>query len=225
MADRRVAGSRDTLPALVVVLPMTVSEPETRGELELLSMMEQSGAITPTGLRLLDENMTLEELEAIGRWLGRVRTITNFALGDWWNFGEAVHGEAFAQVMEATGVSYDTMNRYARVCRSIVPSRRRADLTFTHHMEVAPLDPQQQEFWLTRSAAESLSSGDLRRMLRESREIEGGDGVDSESEHPVVEPLQAAARMVWDSAHRDGAEWRVPGDAMVRLGAALGEDR
>jgi hypothetical protein len=64
-------------------------------------------------------------------------------LGDWWAFGEARYGERKA-IVDAKGWEgpvYQTCADAAMVCRKFETSRRREDLTFNHHREVAALPP------------------------------------------------------------------------------------
>jgi hypothetical protein len=48
-------------------------------------------------------------------------------------------------------------------------SRRRDNLSFQHHAEVASLAEEEQEVWLDRAAMFGWSRNELRRQLREAR--------------------------------------------------------
>jgi len=48
-------------------------------------------------------------------------------------------------------------------------SRRRKNLSWSHHETVASLEPDQQDHWLDRAVADRLSVADLRLELRASR--------------------------------------------------------
>jgi hypothetical protein len=55
-------------------------------------------------------------------------------------------------------------------------SRRRDNLTWSHHAVVAALDPDEQDRWLDMAAAERLSVADLRIELRSVERQRGGQG-------------------------------------------------
>jgi hypothetical protein len=200
------------------------------GEFGLLAELEANGALTDTGLRLLDDQMPRERWEAVGVMLGRARTITNFAIGDWLNFGEAIYGETYAQGMHVTGLSYDTLVRYASVCRNVLPNRRRPELTFSHHAEVAYLPPADQKKWLGRAVREKLSSAELRSLLREQRALDGdtsGGASGSENGNGVVDfPLLDAARELCDQAVESEVLgfMLVPVPVFRKLARAIGQD-
>ncbi|HEY6551297.1 MAG TPA: hypothetical protein VIY71_08890 [Solirubrobacterales bacterium] len=46
-------------------------------------------------------------------------------------------------------------------------------MTWSHHVLLAPLEPEQQKRWLDRAIAERLSVADLRVELRAARGAEG----------------------------------------------------
>lgn len=63
---------------------------------------------------------------------------------DYLEYGERTYGERFAQTDEATGYSPDMLTSLAWVPRRIPPGRPRAALSWSHHGEVAALEPVQQ---------------------------------------------------------------------------------
>jgi hypothetical protein len=60
-------------------------------------------------------------------------------LGDWWAFGEAHWGErkAIVAAEDWEGPAYESCRQAAWVCRAFETVRRRTDLSFKHHAEVA----------------------------------------------------------------------------------------
>ena len=73
----------------------------------------------------------------------------------WWiadalAFGEAAYGERYSQVLETDAYTYDTLRNLAWVARSVEPSRRRDTVPFSHHTEVAALEPEEQQTFLDR---------------------------------------------------------------------------
>lgn len=94
-----------------------------------------------------------------------------FWVGDYINYGEHTYGDQYAQMMEDTGLAYQTLANAVYVCSRVEPSRRREHLSFSHHAEVASLSPHEQTTWLDRAADESWSSHELRAHIR--KEVKG----------------------------------------------------
>jgi hypothetical protein len=53
-------------------------------------------------------------------------------------------GDKYEAVIEATGLSYDTINHAKQVSKAFKFSRRRLNLSYTHHVEVASLKPHER---------------------------------------------------------------------------------
>jgi hypothetical protein len=151
---------------------------------------------SPVPVRYTDTALTLtaeipyEEWAGIGVTLGRIALSTAWWIGDWLCYGEAVYGEQYAQAVDDLGLNPQTLMNYASVCRRVARRRRRSGLSFSHHAEVASLDPEEQDRWLGRADAEGWSRSELRRALRNLPLAVGPrDG----SDLAVVEHLNAAA--------------------------------
>jgi hypothetical protein len=134
------------------------------------------GAISPTPLE--DGTITLgldglhchgvpslEEFERVGTMLASAHHLLAWWIGDWYNAGDDYHGEAFAQLLDHTKLDPATVLQYARIARQVPHDRRCETLTFSHHREVADLDPPDQIRWLARAEADGFSSHRLRREL------------------------------------------------------------
>lgn len=191
--------------------------------LSVLRGLEESGILTPTAFKL-DKALPFDHYELLGRWLGSVRDTSAWWLADWINFGEGIYGEKYAQAVEATGRSKRTLMNYAYVGRSVARSRRREKLTYSHHVLVAPLEPDEQIRWLKEAEEHGWTVEELGGMIR-------GDTIDAGDDRPpkgdaetIADRLETAARLVWRQAQRtaDG-DYRVPPEAMAQLAAALGE--
>ena len=95
------------------------------------------GGLAATSYALPDD-LDYERWVAIGLTLQQMERSVGFWVGDWWNHGERRWGEQSAQaIKDATGHERATVWNYAYVCRSIEPSRRREELSFSHRYEVA----------------------------------------------------------------------------------------
>lgn len=93
------------------------------------------------------------------------------------------------------------------------PSRRRAGLTFQHHVEVAALPPQEQDHWPDFAARLGWSRNDLRRQIRASY-----DSADSAAlaEQVRVNLSISAERMErWERAAARDKRWLIDWIATV----------
>ena len=132
---------------------------------------ELTGALTPndpfeitsTGLRLLHKP-TFEEWVTFGRKLWSIRTAIQWCVGDWLAYGEGRGdwGETYAQAHEVTQYSERTLSNLAWVSDRVQMSRRREDLSHSHHEAVAKLEPTTQAVVLQKAASEKWSREDVR---------------------------------------------------------------
>jgi len=113
---------------------------------------------TPTGL-VISPGMPFEMWQALGASLGRIHNAIQWAIADWIRYGEAEYGEMYAQSIEDTGRSYRTLANYVWVAGKFEFSRRRENLSFSHHAEVAALPEQQQECLLDAAEAAIKTEG------------------------------------------------------------------
>jgi N6-adenosine-specific RNA methylase IME4 len=137
-----------------------------RPSLALASLPPQ---FSPTALRL-PASLSAERWRDIGRLLGRIGSGHQWWVGDWLAFGQQsryVPSENYDRACELTGVERATLQNLVRVARAVACSRRREDLTWAHHVEVAGLDAAKQRQWLALAAT---GNGNGRRWsVRELR--------------------------------------------------------
>ncbi len=103
---------------------------------------------------------------AAGRRIGEYGRVSNWWVGDWLQYGTSRWGEKYVEASRITGFDAKTLRNIAYVASRFDLSRRRDKLTWTHHAEVAALEPAQQEVWLERAVEQRLSATDLRVALR-----------------------------------------------------------
>jgi hypothetical protein len=113
--------------------------------------------------------MDLAEWTAVGRRLGALGRCGQWGIGDWIHYGNAKFGERYARAARITGYDVQTLMNMVYVASRFEISRRRENLTWSHHETVAALHPDEQENWLDRVVALGLSVSDLRLELRSSR--------------------------------------------------------
>jgi hypothetical protein len=123
----------------------------------------------------LRPGMSFGDWAAVGRRLSHVSSRATWALGDWLLFGERAFARRYRTAVEATNLDYQTLRNYAWVAGSYAPHRRRAELSFQHHAELAALPDAQQDLWLNRAVAGRWSRNELRRRLRAERARESGE--------------------------------------------------
>lgn len=199
-----------------------------------------AGSISVVGLRLIDPDMAYGDWESLGRTLGTVRRWTSWAIGDWYNFGEALYGHEAAQASDpthadridiltrATGLKPDTLSNYASVCGRIAMGRRRPELDFSVHEPVASLEPEEQTRWLQEAVDNGWTRDQLRTAIRDEKNppavADNGQVVYDDDRMTRSERLIEAARLVYHQARVVAHEARVPIELYHQLGAALGEE-
>lgn len=124
------------------------------------------GKLTQTSLTLRP-GLSLEEWIEAGRSLRALERGVQFWVGDWLAYGEAHYGEeAFADLERQD----KTLANWATVARKIHPSRRREDVRFSHHAEVASLPPEKQTEVLERVKNEDLTVSETRELVRQEQQ-------------------------------------------------------
>jgi hypothetical protein len=111
---------------------------------------------------------------AVGRRLGGISRSNQWWLGDWLRYGTAKWGERYVEAAKITGYDVRSLANMASLAGCFEMSRRRDNLTWSHHAVVAALDPDEQDTWLDMAAAERLSVADLRIELRSVERQRGG---------------------------------------------------
>ncbi len=125
--------------------------------------------ITRLGLVFTREHR-FEEYELIGATLAKTKESVAWAIGDWIICGEKFFSERFSQMLDNVGLELHTIQNHKWCCSKFTADRRREELTYTHHYEVAGLDSiLLQDQLLQRAIDEKLSSVDLRRIVKEMK--------------------------------------------------------
>lgn len=123
---------------------------------------------TERGLEFYGD-LTYEEWEELGVGLQRLGRAWQWWVGDWLNYGEHRWGEKYAQAVEVTGSEEKTLRNAVYVCGNVEMSRRRDNLSFSHHAEVASLDPDEQDALLSEAEERDWSRNQLRDAVRHYR--------------------------------------------------------
>jgi len=125
------------------------------------------GTWTPTGW-IAPGGLSFENWEAIGPMLHAMEGAVHWWIGDWLNHGERKWGETYAQAMDEMEFEYGTLRNDAWVSSQIELSRRRDNLSWSHHQEVAQLkNPDEQDDWLRQAEENAWSRNELRRRIKQ----------------------------------------------------------
>lgn len=115
------------------------------------------------------QNISFPEWVEHGRRLGRMGRGIGWWIGDWLRFGNATYGERYAPVARMTGYDRQSLMNMVYVASSVEPARRREELSWSHHAEIAALEPAEQDAWLDRAVRDRLSVRCLREAIRNER--------------------------------------------------------
>jgi hypothetical protein len=102
-----------------------------------------------------------------GRWLGGLGRASGWWIGDWLRYGNSRYGEKYDAAARVTGYDVQTLMNMAYVASRFEVSRRRENLSFSHHAELAALLLADQDLWLDRAEAGRLSVRGLRQHVRD----------------------------------------------------------
>jgi len=127
---------------------------------------------TRTSLRL-SEQLTIGSWQHVGRQISLIHNSSAWWLGDWLIYGESRYPDRYRKALAGTCLEYKTLRNYAWVARSFAAHRRRPDLSFQHHAEVAALQKSEQDRWLDLAQRNGWSKARLRRELRPARQAIG----------------------------------------------------
>ncbi len=107
-----------------------------------------------------------------GRRLGAIGRCSQWWIGDWIRYGTARWGEKYAEAARVTGYDVASLRNMAWVAAQFDSSLRSDKLTWSHHVLLAPLEPDEQRRWLEHAQDQRLSVADLRTELRRTRGAE-----------------------------------------------------
>jgi hypothetical protein len=125
-----------------------------------------------------------------GRRFGAVGRGIQWLLGDWIAYGNSRFGERYARASKITGYDTQTLMNMVYVASRFPVSRRRENLSWSHHEALAAHSEEEQERWLDGASANRWSVADLRMMLRTSRK---GDGVAAPGDESECEEAASLA--------------------------------
>lgn len=142
------------------------------------------GRVHHVGLEL-PADLSFEQWSGIGSALQDVNRSLMWWIGDWLRYGERRWGEMYAQAVEETGKAYDTVRAAKWVAEQFSDDdgspdfvRRRTNLSWAHHREVAGLSREEQDELLDDAERNTWGHKELRAEIsrRKARAITGIKG-------------------------------------------------
>jgi hypothetical protein len=99
-------------------------------------------AWTPQG------DLSQNDWQEFGEALGKLKSSSQWWIGDWWAYGEHRYGDrkAIVESDDWEGVSYSTCQEYGQVSKTFPMSARADNLTYSHHRVLVSLP----EDWRTK---------------------------------------------------------------------------
>lgn len=111
--------------------------------------------------------MTVEEWQAVGARLASLDNGVRWAIGDWLVYGASEWPGTYMDLATRLGLSEQSIANAVSVAKRVPREIRRADLTWSHHDEVASLHPRThlQSQWLEQAAENGWTCADFRGQL------------------------------------------------------------
>ena len=124
--------------------------------------------LSRTGL-VLPKGMELAQWQEAGKQLSEMNGGVHWWIGDWLNYGSLAYGEKYEEALEKTEFDYGTLRNDKYVSERIELSRRRDNLSWSHHQEVAPLEPKEQDEFLEQAEKQGWTRRELRQNMATAR--------------------------------------------------------
>lgn len=139
------------------------------------------------GVTLSDVGASFDRDLSLARWaellalFGRIGRAAHWWIGDAINHGEAAYGTRYTQYLNVTGYRYQTLANLAYTARQIPLSRRRENVDFSHHAEVAALPAPVADRILQiadpslRDDKQPLAVAEVRDLVRQAQRQDAAD--------------------------------------------------
>jgi N6-adenosine-specific RNA methylase IME4 len=122
---------------------------------------------------IIDESITQNEWQELGKGLMRLDISMQIWLGDWARFGIKrgfyVDSKVYDLLQKITGFERIRLQQYKYVAEKTESFRRTKDtnnLSYTHFEETAHLSKEKLEYFLTRANNEKLTTRELKEVIR-----------------------------------------------------------
>ncbi|MCX5386232.1 LmbU family transcriptional regulator [Streptomyces sp. NBC_00083] len=156
---------------------------------------------------------SLNTWEQVGTGLLSFADSSTWWVADWLVYGESEFQDRYHEAVKRTSLSYQTLRNYTWVARKFPLTRRRQNLSFSHHLEVVALDQPEQDYWLRKAEALRWSRNKLRGEVRSSLRARQSEVTESKGRVEPAKNVTAGAGSVAGRA------------ASVETGAGAGPER
>lgn len=119
----------------------------------------------------LPPDMDFDSWAAVGDTLKSIEHSVMWWIGDWLRFGERRYGEMYAQAVEVTGKSYDTLAQAKWVSGCYQSCERSQNLPWSHHLVAAPLPPADRTEALRLAEANGWSVRELKQEVSRRKTV------------------------------------------------------
>jgi hypothetical protein len=175
----------------------------------------EKNRLTPVG------NPTFKDWEEIGKFIERSSESVQFWRGDWLNYGENTYDQ-WSQYFGDDKTAYQTLANEKYVSHRIAPERRRDTLTWSHHREVADLEPEEQEEMLSMAEKNGMTVAVFRKAVRHYKlkldlpelmenELEKTDPEVFKAVQSIIDSsirtIESIEQLPWDSVHIDARDY------------------
>lgn len=148
---------------------------------EVFALPALGGAAVSSVSLVLPDGLSFGQWSEIGGTLKRIERSVLWWIGDWLRYGERRYGETYSQAIEASGYDIETCRAAKWVSEKIETVRRRTDLSWSHHKEVAALSQDAQDDLLDRAATQQWSRNELRAEVYRLKNRIGADPTTTET--------------------------------------------
>jgi hypothetical protein len=128
-------------------------------------------ALTKQTSLTLKAALALDDWLRVGLHIVRISDTSTWWLADWLIYGRELYPDRYKRAIEGTALDYQTLRNYAWVAGRISVERRRPNLSFQHHAEVAALSGPKQGEWLEKAEELGWSRNRLRAEIRKTARI------------------------------------------------------
>lgn len=132
------------------------------------SLSDDNFKFTSRGVEIVSPP-TFQQCEKKVREINLLGKMAPIWRGDLLNYMENRWGEGYAQVLEETGFSYQTIVNEKSVMRRVPSTVRQDGLYFTHYAQVASESHSNQERLLKKAKDEGLNTSEFTRVVRQEK--------------------------------------------------------
>ena len=129
------------------------------------SPLDLSAMFTPVSLDLPD-NLSFGDWCRIMRQLALMDRSVHWWIGDALVYAGKHYGETYTEAEALTGFATKTLKLDKWVASSVKKSIRMDNLSWNHHQLIAPMDQDQQAYWLKLAEQSNWTISELRKQIK-----------------------------------------------------------